>query len=438
MKTLDEVRAAVRNAVEEASAELIAVGEHIWKNPEPGYREVKTSAYLVEKLRALGLEVRTGLAMTGFRADIDTGRPGPTVAFLGEMDSLVLPNHPECDPVTGAAHACGHNCSAATLVGVATGLLKSGVLDSLCGKIALIATPAEEMIEMSYRKKLMEEGKICSISGKSQLICEGVFDDVDVAFMNHISTSFGYYDHNGCLNKQITFRGKSCHAAVPQEGVNALNGANLALHAIGLLRESLGYSKYFRIHGIITGGGDAVNIIPDKVTAEYMLRAPTMGELVKLNERFDKIVMHAAKAAECEVAIETVLGCMPLYDSKMLGDCMKETVEYLAPGAFFGNNDLFYASCTDMGDVATVIPSVHAYAPGCAGTSHGIDFRISDPHGAYVVNSQFAALTIADLLYGDGEKAKSIAAGKKDLTPIPDYIATVKRINKTVDSADLA
>ena len=65
---------------------------------------MKTSAYLVEKLRALGLEVRTGLAMTGFRADIDTGRPGPTVAFLGEMDSLVLPNHPECDPVTGAAH----------------------------------------------------------------------------------------------------------------------------------------------------------------------------------------------------------------------------------------------------------------------------------------------------------------------------------------------
>ena len=163
-----------------------------------------------------------------------------------------------------------------------------------------------------------------------------------------------------------------------------------------------------------------------------------MDELVRLNERFDKIVMHAAKAAECEVAIETVLGCMPLYDSKMLGDCMKETVEYLAPGAFFGNNDSFYASCTDMGDIATVIPAVHAYAPGCAGTAHGIDFRISDPHGAYVVNSQFAALTIADLLYGDGGKAKSVAAGKKDLTPIPDYVATVKRINKTVDSADLA
>ena len=291
---------------------------------------------------------------------------------------------------------------------------------------------------MSYRKKLMTEGKVCSISGKSQLICEGVFDDVDMAFMNHISAIFGYYDHNGCLNKQITFRGKSCHAAIPQEGVNALNGANLALHAIGLLRESLGYSQYFRIHGIITGGGDAVNIIPDKVMAEYMLRAPTMDELVKLNERFDKIVMHAAKAAECEVTIETVLGCMPLYDDKMLGDSMKETMEYLAPGAFFGNNDHFYASCTDMGDVATVVPAVHAYAPGCAGTAHGIDFRISDPHAAYVVNSQFAALTIADLLYGDGGKAKAIAARKKDLVSIPDYVATVKSINKIADSSDLA
>ncbi len=437
MKSLEEVRAAVYNAVEEAGAELIAIGEHIWKNPEPGYREVKTSAFLAEKLRALGLEVRTGLAVTGFRADIDTGRPGPTVAFLGEMDCLILPNHPESDPVTGAVHACGHNCSATTLVGVATGLLKSGVLDSLCGKIALIATPAEEMIEMAYRKKLFEEGKICSISGKSQLICEGVFDDVDVAFMNHISTKFGYNDHNGCLSKQIFFRGKSCHAARPQDGANALNGANLALHAIGLLRESLGYSPYFRIHGIITGG-DAVNIIPDNITAEYMLRAPTIAELVKLNDRFDRIVMHAAKAAECEVAIETVLGCMPLYDDKMLGDCMKETLESFAPGTPFGDNDKFYASCTDMGDIATIIPSVHAYAPGMGGTAHGIDFRIDDPYSAYVVNSRFAALTIANLLYGDGEKAKAIAARKKDLTPVSEYKAILKHINKTVDSANLA
>ena len=210
-----EAKQRVAQIIEENQKLIIEVGEHIWKNPEPGYREFNTSAYLVKKLQELGLEVKTNLAVTGFRADIDTGRPGPTLAILGELDSLILPNHPECDKTTGAVHACGHNASAASLIGTAIGLLKSGVLDAMCGKIALIATPAEEGIELDYRKELMNQGKIGSIAGKSQLLREGVFDDVDISYMHHLSSKYGYNDHNGSVNKKITFHGKSCHAAVP-------------------------------------------------------------------------------------------------------------------------------------------------------------------------------------------------------------------------------
>lgn len=432
-----EARNAVRAAIEKRRDFLCAVGTHIWNNPEPGFREEKTSSYLVDIFKSLGLEVKTGLAVTGFRADIDTGRPGPTVAILGELDSLVLPNHPECDKTTGAVHACGHNASATGLLGAAIGIIESGVIDSLSGKIAFIGTPAEEGIEMDYRKSLIDAGKIKSISGKSQLLREGVFDDVDISYMHHLSTRYGYNDHNGCVNKKITIRGKSCHAASPQKGHNALNGATLALNAIAMLREVYSNDQYVRIHGIISNGGSAVNIIPDSVTLEYMLRAPDLDSIVALNDRFDKVVMYAARAAECEATIETVHGFMPLIDDPALGELMKETTLYVNPEANYDHNQTFLSSCTDMGDIATVIPAVHGYVPGGSGTAHGIDYRISDPEKAYIENSIINATIAVDLLYGDAAKGKAVAAGKKDLLSIPEYIRIIDSLSKTVRSEDL-
>ena len=437
MQTLEDAKKSVKTAITNASQELMAIGDHIWKNPEPGYREFKTSRFLIEKLEALGLKVKKNLAITGFRADIDTGRPGPTIAILGELDSLILPNHKECDPETGAVHACGHHVSATALVGTAVGLLHSGVLESLCGKIALIACPAEEGIELDYRKGLIAEGKIKSIAGKSQLIREGVFQDVDLSYMLHTSSRFAYYDHNGAINKKITFHGKSCHAASPQNGVNALNGANLALSAIALMRESYSNDPYVRIHGIITNGGDTVNIIPDTVTMEYMLRAPSLDSIVQLNERFDKVVLYAAKAAECEANIESVNGYMPLLDDPELGSVMEETVKELYPGKDFDANGKFLASCTDMGDVATILPGVHGYIPCISGNSHGITFRISDPETAFTGSALVNATMAVNLLYGDGKRAKKIAETKKNMLPVDEYIKIIDRINENVSSENL-
>ena len=434
---LKNILLAVKNTVNQYSAEITEVGEHVWKNPEPGYREEKTSDYLAEKMESLGLTVKRGLAMTGFRADIDTGKPGPVLAILGELDSLILPNHPQCDKSTGAVHACGHNASCASLYGTAAALLKSGALDSMCGKIALIATPAEEGIEMDYRSDLIKQGKIGSIAGKSQLIREGVFNDVDLSYMHHLSNKYGYNDHNGCVNKKITFYGKSCHAARPQDGKNALNAATLALNAIAMLRESYSNDPYIRIHGIITNGGDSVNIIPDKVTMDYMLRAPSLEKIINLNDRFDKAVLYAAKAAECEATVESLNGYMPLIDNHDLGQILGKTAEELFPGIKYDYNETFYASCTDMGDVATVIPAVHGYTPGCSGTGHGIDFMIANPEDAYVNSSLLSAALAVKLLYGDAEPAKKIAEQKKDLLPIPEYIKIIDKLNRTLSGREL-
>lgn len=428
---LNDVLVSVKETIARNADAITEVGEHIWKNPEPGYREVKTSAYLAGKMEELGLKVKRNLALTGFRADIDTGRPGPVLAVLGELDSLILPNHPECDKQTGAVHACGHNVSCANLYGTAVGLIKSGALDSMCGKIALIATPAEEGIEMDYRTGLIKQGKIGSIAGKSQLIREGVFDDVDLSYMIHLSNHFGYNDHNGCVNKKIIFRGKSCHAATPQNGVNALNASTLALNAIAMLRESYSNNAYIRIHGIITNGGDTVNIIPDEVTMDYMLRAPSLEKILELNDRFDHAVLYAAKAAECEATVETLNGYMPLLDHPELGKLFGNTAEELFPGIEFDYNGSFYASCTDMGDVATVIPAIHGYTCGKKGVSHGIDYYVADPESAYIKSSLLNTASAVKLLYGDAAPAKKIAAQRDGLISIPEYIRIIDRINQT-------
>lgn len=435
MCQLDQVRKTALQAIESAQDKIIAAGRFLWKTPEPGYREFATSKFITGELRKLGLDVKTDLALTGFRADIDTGRPGPTLAIAGELDSLIIPNHPAADPLTGAVHACGHNTGGACLIGTAIALL--AVKNELCGKIALIGTPAEEGIEMNYRKSLIDSGKIQAIAGKSQLILEGVFDDVDIAFMNHLGTSYGFWDHNGAINKKLTFHGKSCHAARPEGGKNALNAATLAMNAIALLRESLGHNDKIRIHGVITRGGDAVNVIPDTVAMDYMLRMPHLSDMLELNERFDKIVMHAAKAAECEVSIDTLNGYMPLYDDIELGKIMQDVVTYLEPEAEFGFNPEFLTSSTDMGDVATVIPSLHGYVPGRSGAGHGVDYAITDEYSAYVRNAQVAALMAVELLGNQGAAGKKIAAKKSSLMPIKDYIAAVKKVNRTVKSEEL-
>ena len=432
-----EVLSSVKRIIEQHAADIIEVGDHIWKNPEPGYREVKTSDYLAGKFESLGMTVKRGLALTGFRADLDTGKPGPVLAILGELDSLILPNHPECDKKTGAVHACGHNSSCANLYGAALALKKSGALDSMCGKIAFIATPAEEGIEMDYRTDLIKQGKIGSIAGKSQLLREGVFDDIDLSYMHHLSSRYGYNDHNGCVNKKITFHGKSSHGARPDQGKNALNAATLALNAVAMLRESYSSDPHIRIHGIITNGGDSVNIIPDKITMDYMLRAPSLDKILNLNDRFDKAVMYAAKAAECEATVETLNGYMPLLDNHDLGAILGQTAEELFPRITYDYNQTFFASCTDMGDIATVIPAVHGYARGCCGTGHGIDYGIADQTDAYVNSSLLNACTAVKLLYGDAEPARKIAEQKKDLLPIPEYIRIIDRINRTLSSEDL-
>ena len=433
MRTLSEVRAAVSEAIERRSEEIIAMGDYVWKNPEPGYKEFKTAKYANEKLRALGLPLRENLAITGMRADLDSGRPGPTVALLGEMDSLIIPEHPECDKSTGAVHSCGHNSHITAMVGAAMALTDAGVKDDICGKIAFIGTPAEECIEIEWRNQLIAEGKVGALGGKPALIREGVFDDVDISIMNHIGghDHYGSRDHNGFVCKTVTFHGRSCHAAAPGSGVNAVHAATLAINALGLLNAT--FPDEARVHGIITSGGSVVNVIPNTAGLEYMLRAPTMEAVEKLSDSFDRAMRGAALALGASVDITTTAGYMPLYNDQVLSDLLVKVVKENIPGnsGDFRPLGTFAKSSTDMGDISIIMPAVHCDIPGGGGRSHGVNYFIADKRKAYLNNAKILALMAVELLYGDAAFGKSVAARREGKISIAEYIRRTDALTKS-------
>ena len=172
----EQMKAKVIAQVDKDREAILALGAEIYKHPETGYREVRTTETVAKALEELGLPVDRGIAVTGCRAHANTEKDGPKVVVMGELDSVVCPNHPDCDPQTGAMHACGHNIQVSVMYGVAAALIHSGVIGELDGKLDFMAVPAEEYIEMDYRKSLRDQGKLHFYGGKVELAYKGALD----------------------------------------------------------------------------------------------------------------------------------------------------------------------------------------------------------------------------------------------------------------------
>src|SRR5438128_3687240 len=167
--TRDELKQRVYEAIDRRSDDIIGLGEQIRRHPELGFKEVKTARVVEETLGKLGLTPKSGLALTGVRADMAGGAgAGPTFALLGELDALVVAGHPEADPQTGAAHACGHHAQIAGMLGAAMGLLDAGALERLAGRVAFAAVPAEEYGDIEWRVRQAREGKLEFLGGKPE------------------------------------------------------------------------------------------------------------------------------------------------------------------------------------------------------------------------------------------------------------------------------
>ena len=236
MPSSDELKRIAFEEIDSRADEIINISKTILNNPEPGFREINTAKLVSEELGNLGIPFRAGLAITGIRADLLCGNPGPTMAILGELDSLIVNEHPFANPSTGAAHACGHHCQIGMLLGAAMALNQPKILESLSGRIALIAVPAEEYIEIEYRDELRKQGQLEFLGGKPELIKLGEFDDVDLAMMVHTTSTPEEKQlcvsgtNNGTVAKKIQFIGKGSHAGgSPHLGINAVSYTHLTL-----------------------------------------------------------------------------------------------------------------------------------------------------------------------------------------------------------------
>ncbi len=262
-KTAQDIAESLRNKFEQIS-------DYIFKHPECGGHEKQSAGYLVDILQKEGFQVTYpyGSERTSFRAEKENGT-GPSICFLAEYDAL-----PGYGKDGGPGHACGHNWIAASSAGAVITL--SEMIDELSGKIVLIGTPAEE-----------------TYNGKVIMLKDGCFDDIDIVIEAHLDRETEISGSVLAMDAmEFCFRGKAAHAAQsPHEGVNALDAVLLTYAGINSLRQHV--LPDVRIHGIITEGGKAPNIIPDKAVCQFYIRAKNRGYLNTVTEK----VIDCAKGA---------------------------------------------------------------------------------------------------------------------------------------------
>lgn len=424
------------NAVEKNKNLILESHKYFWSNPETGYKEYKTSKYLEDAFEKLGYKLTKAENIPGFYTVLDTGKPGPEVLVLGELDALLCAEHPESDPETGAVHCCGHSAQCAALLGVASALKEPEVLDDLCGRIRLCAVPAEELIEIDYRFSLKENGVINYLCGKSEFLYRGYFDGVDLAFMVHTTQGDSFSSRKGAVGavaKEVVYKGVSAHAGGnPWSGCNALYAANLGLSAINSIRETFKEADLIRVHPIIKQGGSAVNAIPDKVVLESYVRGSSFEAIKDANQKVNRALCGGALSIGANVEIKDFIAFAPLTNYEKMIDVVQAAVS-LIPDAKFSRYDVITSGSTDMGDLSALMPVVHPYAPGASGSLHSSDFKIEDPVLACVASAKLQMNMLYTLLKDDAKVAKQIVA---DFEPTfkskEEYFEYVSYFNKSV------
>ena len=431
------LKSSFSSAINSRSDELERIARDILDHPESGYREVRTSKLVADWFRASGLEVQTGVAKTGVIGTYDTGIPGPHIAVMGELDSLIVPGHAHADPETNAAHACGHHAQIGSMLAVVVGLTDEPVKKGLTGKVSFMATPAEEYIELAYRESLLANGEIEFFGGKQELIKLGFFNDIDIAMLTHTgSETFGTLgtggSNNGMIGKTIQFIGKAAHAGgSPHLGVNALNAANLALAAIHAQRETFRDADTVRVHPIITRGGAVVNSVPADVRMETYVRASNVPAILNTSEKVDRALRAGALATGASVRITTNPGYLPAKYDGRLTDVYRHNAASLV-----GDDNVIELNhstgCTDMGDVSQIVSTIQPTANGTSGNGHGIDYIVENYDLAVNKAGKAMGMTVIDLLADGGDVGKKIAGSFRAPMPISEYLGRMRSFRSDV------
>ena len=434
----EELKQRVIKAIEDNKEAIIAAGRKIYSNPEFGYKEFETTKTVRDFFKnELNVETEDKIAYTGCRARVNQDKEGIKIAVLGELDGISCSEHCDANSI-GASHTCGHNIQIAGMLGVAVGLIKSGVYKELDGKIDFIATPAEEFIELAYRSELKKEGHIKFFGGKQELIRKGAFDDVDMAMMFHALDTgdkkvlVGPVS-NGFIGKEVKFIGKEAHAgSAPYEGINALNAAMLAINNVHAQRETFKEADRVRFHPIITKGGDIVNVVPADVRMESYVRARTIESMIDANQKVNRALMAGAMAVGAGIEITELPGYLPILRHDNMEKVLRGNLGYIG----LTDEDIIeggdFTGSFDFGDVSHIMPTIHPMFGGIKGALHTREYKIVDEEYAYLAPAKALALTIVDLLFDNAQQGKEILKNFKPVMTKESYLEFMESNDKTI------
>ncbi len=381
---LDELKAAVQREVDQISGLLISTSDWMYENPEIGLSEYQASARLTDILSEFGATVERGIAgmPTAFSAKLPGGKEGPKVAIVAEYDAL---------PEVG--HGCGHNIIATAALGASIALARLG--DYLPGSVTVLGTPAEE-------------SAVPNAGGKIPILDHGYFDGMDAAIMIHPMTedSIGTDTSLVAHGLDFTFTGKSAHAAAnPHEGINALDAMLIMFTSVGLLRQQVRSDA--RIHGIITHGGTAPNVIPAYTTCRFRVRAADPAYARDLVQRVVACAEAGAKATGAQMEWrEYMPPYLNMVPSQQLGSAFAKNLEALGRVLEEREEDRG-AGSTDFGNVSHRVPAICAYLGICGPEAGWHSKAVADAtitergHDAIRAGAKGIAMTALDVLFNE-------------------------------------
>lgn len=314
--------------IDEISNELKELSLKIHSHPEIAFKEVKAHKWLTEYLESKGFKIETVKDMdTAFLATFDTGKTGENLAYLAEYDALEI------------GHACGHNLIAMMSVGAGIALSQS---PHATGIIYVIGTPAEE-----------------GGGGKVHMIEKGVFDNIDYALMIHPATE-NLIMRDGLATKgySITYHGKAAHSAAAENGVNALSAVILTFNLIDQMRCQLPNGT--NINGIITEGGIASNIIPERASCKFSVRARTSEELLLVHEKIDHVVESVNNLVGTTCKIKRGMMYTERYPNQPIAETLKLHMKTYGVEMKYPPKNMKVGS-SDIGNVSKILPTIHSY-----------------------------------------------------------------------------
>ena len=326
---IEKLKLKIKASVESQRQQLIQLSLNIHDNPELGFEEEKASAWLANYLEDSGFHVERGIAglATAFRATY--GQGSPRIALLAEYDAL---------PKIG--HGCGHNIIAASAVGAA--VASKSIVDQLGGSVVVLGTPAEEVF-----------------GGKIDMVKAGIFKEIDVAMIVHPDVrNMPTEEALACSSLEVEFFGRPAHAAAqPHRGISALDAMILAFTSINSLRQHIRGDA--RIHGIITDGGEAPNIVPAHSAAVFLVRALDDDYLAELKDKVLNCFTGASVASGARLEYKWKdRTYAPMKNNMTLAGLFKHNLQLLGRQveAF---DPHFGLGSTDMGNVSQMVPSIH-------------------------------------------------------------------------------